>query len=374
MMVRRRIPGILVIIFGLAVRANAQLVFPHFVEGQGYQTTFTLTNLSDTSTDAIIHLYTQSGASLQALSMTLLANGTGSTTIGSGTLTVGWARVTTSPAVSLIGSMNIQRIVKNVLAGETTVAAVTPDVQLRLPVVERDTTSTGIAIANSGSSTARVNIALRNQNGAVVTTTVLSLASSQQVSRFVSEFFHGIGTFEGSIQIESSSPVAVVAIRQSTSGFFSAVPAIAPAPAPPEAVFAPGILYRIVQEITRAQISIDIAIYSFTLDDIRAALLDAKSRGLLIRIIADSEQAPGLGSEVSRLESAGIPLKRISGRTAGGIMHNKYAIIDNRVLVTGSYNWSYAAENTNYENAVFIRDPGVISTYQTSFNTIWNAH
>jgi phosphatidylserine/phosphatidylglycerophosphate/cardiolipin synthase-like enzyme len=128
---------------------------------------------------------------------------------------------------------------------------------------------------------------------------------------------------------------------------------------------------RIVQEINQAQNTIDIAIYSFTRDEIADALIAAKNRGVTIRILADSGQANGTGSDIARLEAAGFELKRTNGG-GGGILHDKYAIFDGRLLVTGSYNWSTNAEENNDENAVFMRSTSVISAFQTNFNSMWS--
>ncbi|MBI2149774.1 MAG: phospholipase D family protein, partial [Acidobacteria bacterium] len=141
-----------------------------------------------------------------------------------------------------------------------------------------------------------------------------------------------------------------------------------------ESFFSPngGIAARIVQEIERTRTSIDIAIYSFTRNEIADALIAAKNRGVAIRILADSGQAPGSGSEIARLEAAGFALKRTAGVSGSGIMHNKYALFDGSVLLTGSYNWSTNAEENSFENAVFIRNAAAISAYQANFNSIWN--
>ena len=52
-------------------------------------------------------------------------------------------------------------------------------------------------------------------------------------------------------------------------------------------------------------------------------------------------------------------------------MHNKFAIFDGKLMVTGSYNWTNNAEHFNYENAVFITDTNVIKEYQKDFDDIW---
>jgi len=131
-----------------------------------------------------------------------------------------------------------------------------------------------------------------------------------------------------------------------------------------------GVRNRLVSEINKAQSTIDIAIYSFTADEIRDALIAAKNRGVAIRIIADTSSANGQGNEIATLEGLGFNLKRSAG-LSGGIMHNKVMIIDGKFLVTSSYNWSANAEDNNFENAVFIQGSSVIQKYQADFEKIW---
>jgi len=52
-------------------------------------------------------------------------------------------------------------------------------------------------------------------------------------------------------------------------------------------------------------------------------------------------------------------------------MHNKFAIIDNRILLTGSYNWTFSANHRNDENLMVIDDPDIITRYQNYFEKLW---
>ena len=52
-------------------------------------------------------------------------------------------------------------------------------------------------------------------------------------------------------------------------------------------------------------------------------------------------------------------------------MHNKFAIIDNRILLTGSYNWTFSANNRNDENLMVIDDPEIIEIFQNQFINLW---
>ncbi|MEK6564224.1 MAG: phospholipase D-like domain-containing protein [Candidatus Omnitrophota bacterium] len=138
-----------------------------------------------------------------------------------------------------------------------------------------------------------------------------------------------------------------------------------------EVYFSPegNIRSRIIKAIDNSRLSIDIAIFDFTSQEIKASLENAKKRGLKIRIIADSRQYKGAHSVVQLLIDSGFDVKIRRGKSRG-IMHNKFAIFDKTLLFTGSYNWSDNAEFFNYENAIFISDTEVIRKYQKEFDTI----
>lgn len=372
---RKAIAGAVLTILTLYRAGNGQVVFPHFAQGSGYQTIFTLTNLSRTSTVATVELFTQSGAPATSIMIPLAPNGTGKAALTGSGFTAGWSRVSTSPPAGLISLETIQLIKDGSVVADSSILPAIPSTNFQFPVVERNGATTGIAIANPGTVTAIVNLSLRDQNGAEIATQTVQVAGSQQVARFVTEFFHGIAPFEGSVALSSASPIAVAALKQLPSGIFSVLPGGQLSTNRSESLFSPGggIAARIVQEIQRARASIDIAIYTFTETQIANALIAASNRGVAVRIVADSEEAIGAGSVISRLERAGLHLKRTEG-IGTGIMHNKYAIFDGQVLLTGSYNWSSSAENRNFENAIFVRDPAVISSYQANFTSIWNLH
>jgi phosphatidylserine/phosphatidylglycerophosphate/cardiolipin synthase-like enzyme len=95
------------------------------------------------------------------------------------------------------------------------------------------------------------------------------------------------------------------------------------------------------------------------------ALVRARDRGVVVRIIADGRQARGKRSAIPLLRSAGVDVRIFRGR---GVMHQKFAIFDGRLLVTGSYNWTEAAEKRNLENALFLDDPALVGRYGEWFD------
>lgn len=52
-------------------------------------------------------------------------------------------------------------------------------------------------------------------------------------------------------------------------------------------------------------------------------------------------------------------------------MHHKFAVLDGRVVITGSYNWTFASEERNHENVVLLREPKLIETYHHEFEALW---
>ena len=124
----------------------------------------------------------------------------------------------------------------------------------------------------------------------------------------------------------------------------------------------------IIKNINQAEAFINIAMYVFTDKEIAIPLIDAQKRGVKVRVYLDKSQIESSYSVSSLLVQKGIKV-RIS--TNNYIMHNKFAIIDNRLLLTGSYNWTFSANNRNDENLMIIDDPEVIARYQNQFEKLW---
>ena len=125
---------------------------------------------------------------------------------------------------------------------------------------------------------------------------------------------------------------------------------------------------EIIKNINRAQTSINIAMYIFTDREIALPLAKARERGVKVRLYLDKDQVNYQYSQSRFLVQKGIKA-RISSNSY--IMHNKFAIIDNRILLTGSYNWTFSANNRNDENLMVIDDPEIIGIFQNQFINLW---
>ncbi|MEM3081121.1 MAG: phospholipase D family protein [Nitrososphaerota archaeon] len=124
----------------------------------------------------------------------------------------------------------------------------------------------------------------------------------------------------------------------------------------------------IIAKIDSASQYVHVMVYSFTSDQLADALIRAKNRGVDVKVVIESQQANVAGSEYQRLTAAGIDV-RLDGNPQ--LMHHKVAVIDGVIVLTGSYNWSAAAENDNDENLIIIEDPSVAAAYEAEFQRVW---
>ena len=125
---------------------------------------------------------------------------------------------------------------------------------------------------------------------------------------------------------------------------------------------------EIIKNINQAEAFINIAMYIFTDREIALPLIKALERGVKVRLYLDKEQVDYKYSQSRFLVQKGIKV-RIS--TNNYIMHNKFAIIDNCLLLTGSYNWTFSANNRNDENLMVVDDPEIIEIFQNQFVHLW---
>ncbi len=117
---------------------------------------------------------------------------------------------------------------------------------------------------------------------------------------------------------------------------------------------------RIVELINQAQESVYFLTFSFTSNPIGAAVVLAHERGVEVAGVMETTQSDNSGSELELFREAGIDV-RLDG--IAGDMHHKVIIIDGEVVITGSYNFSRAASETNDENVLIIYSPALAELY-----------
>ena len=137
-----------------------------------------------------------------------------------------------------------------------------------------------------------------------------------------------------------------------------------------EVHFSPGdeCLQAIRRLFGQAERTVDVCVFTITDDRIASAIMDAHRRGVRIRIITDNDKAYDEGSDVRRLEGAGMEVRE--DRTECH-MHHKFAIFDGRTVLTGSYNWTRGAARNNEENLVVSNDFRMVGPFEREFNALW---
>jgi phosphatidylserine/phosphatidylglycerophosphate/cardiolipin synthase-like enzyme len=129
-----------------------------------------------------------------------------------------------------------------------------------------------------------------------------------------------------------------------------------------EIYFSPhgGCTDAIIRELNKAKSTVLVQAYSFTSAPIAKVLLNAHKRGVKVEVILDKSQRTQKYSSATFLYNQGIPTK-IDAKHA--IAHNKVMVIDGETVITGSFNFTKAAEEKNTENLLVIRDRKLAEGY-----------
>lgn len=127
----------------------------------------------------------------------------------------------------------------------------------------------------------------------------------------------------------------------------------------------------LIQVISSAKETLDMAIYSFTDTKIAGAMTDAEKNGVKVRVITDGQESKSKYQKkvLDMLKKAGIPVKV---DTHSGLMHLKVTIADKKTATTGSFNYTKSAEEKNDEVFVVIKNSDIAKSFSDEFENMWN--
>ena len=126
---------------------------------------------------------------------------------------------------------------------------------------------------------------------------------------------------------------------------------------------------KVTNMIIQAKKTLDVCMFTMTNDKLYKAVLDAKKNGVNVRIITDDECVKQLGSDIYKLVINGVPVK--TDDNAQYHMHHKFVIIDSKVILTGSFNWTVQAVKNNNENVLMLYNIDIANEYTNEFNRLW---
>jgi len=124
---------------------------------------------------------------------------------------------------------------------------------------------------------------------------------------------------------------------------------------------------KVIEWIGRANSSIHILIYSFTLDSVSDALITAHNEGVEIKIVFEKSQISQY-SEYQTLKTAGVMIRN---DTNSKLMHHKVMIVNETIVLTGSFNWSASGQESNNENLIVLNSTYIAEIYEGEFQEIW---
>jgi len=128
---------------------------------------------------------------------------------------------------------------------------------------------------------------------------------------------------------------------------------------------------QIVNAIAAAKTEVAVAVYSINNKRIVSALIDAHKKGIKVRVLTDAVHAAGKSSKVITMLNSGLTLRVHSKHK---IMHNKFAVVDKKWAITGSYNWTEPASKYNSENCVTFSENDIIQAYAQQFENLWSTN
>ena len=124
----------------------------------------------------------------------------------------------------------------------------------------------------------------------------------------------------------------------------------------------------LVQWIDEARQEVLVQAYGFTHNAIAQALLRAHLRGVRVAVLLDQKSSSTNRYVIDLLQSSRVDL-RFDG--AHAIAHNKVMVIDQRIVVTGSFNFTNSADSRNAENLLILDSPDLASRYRSNWQTHW---
>nr|UAT11574.1 Phospholipase D Family Member 6 [Cynops orientalis] len=130
-------------------------------------------------------------------------------------------------------------------------------------------------------------------------------------------------------------------------------------------------LNRLLRHLLSARLSLELCVFSFSSLHLGRAVLMLHERGVRVRVITDSDYMAVTGSQIGWLRKAGISVRHDQD---AGYMHHKFAVVDKKILITGSLNWTSQAIQGNKENILVMDDTVIVQAFVDEFEKLWELY
>ncbi|KAM4024590.1 mitochondrial cardiolipin hydrolase [Anomaloglossus baeobatrachus] len=132
-----------------------------------------------------------------------------------------------------------------------------------------------------------------------------------------------------------------------------------------------GPMSQLLRRLLGARRSLEVCIFTFSSPPLARAVLLLHGRGVRVRVITDSDYMAAAGSQIGELRKAGVEVRH---NQHSGFMHHKFAVLDQRIVMTGSMNWTMQAIQTNQENLLITDDSACVRAYLEEFERLWEEY
>lgn len=126
---------------------------------------------------------------------------------------------------------------------------------------------------------------------------------------------------------------------------------------------------QLISFLQMARQRLDVCIYLFTCRDLGKIILELHRRGVQVRIITDRSQSYEDGSQIGTFRAEGIPIRCNSSTF---LMHHKFVLLDRKMLINGSFNWTKTATLGNHENILVTNSFHIVQPFIEEFDRLWD--
>jgi len=128
---------------------------------------------------------------------------------------------------------------------------------------------------------------------------------------------------------------------------------------------------QFISYFENAKISIYICIHLFSEYNLAGVIVKKKKEGLVVKVVTDFDRTDGHNDNASirYLQIQGVEVRT---KNTGYLMHNKFAIIDDEAVISGSTNWTLCAFSKNTENAIVTTQRDIVDKFRKEFFNLWN--
>jgi phosphatidylserine/phosphatidylglycerophosphate/cardiolipin synthase-like enzyme len=126
---------------------------------------------------------------------------------------------------------------------------------------------------------------------------------------------------------------------------------------------------KILNLVRNAEKSVKVAIFSFTHEGLGDELVKADIKGLDVKVLVERKQRNVQKSQYTRLKDFGVNIL-VDGNKYN--MHHKFIIIDDKIIITGSPNFSFSGYNRNDENFLIIYDESLVLKFVKEFDGLFS--